>query len=145
MRTGRCACGQVTLTIVGEPVQTRQCWCRQCQQIAAGGPTHNAIFAKDDVTITGNVGSNGYVAASGNTLTQSFCPSCGSSLYAESSARPQFRTIRLGAIDEPHGLRPQMAIWTDEAPDWAVIDPAMEQYPRQPPAPTASSKQQSES
>jgi hypothetical protein len=135
--TGRCACGAVTLTIAGEPVQTRQCWCRQCQQIAAGGPTNNAVFATENVGTSGELVSHGYIAASGNTLTLWHCPSCGSPIYGQSSARPQFCTVRLGAIDEPHGLRPQMAIWIEEAPDWALIDPALEHFPRQPPAPAA--------
>jgi hypothetical protein len=133
--TGRCACGKVTLAISGEPIQTRQCWCRQCQQIAAGGATHNAIFRTEDVAIDGELASTGYVAASGNTLTLHFCPSCGSHVYGQSSARLHFRTVRFGAIDEPHGLRPQIAIWLDDAPEWAVIDPAIEQFPGQPPAP----------
>jgi hypothetical protein len=75
--------------------------------------------------------------ASGNTLTTGFCPGCGSHVDARSSARPQFRTVRLGVIDLPHDLRPGMVIWTDEAPPWAVIDPALVRYPRQPPAPAA--------
>jgi len=135
--TGRCACGQITLAISGEPVGTRQCWCRQCQQASGGGPTHNAMFRTEDVTISGEVRSHQYVAASGNTLWQWFCPACGSPVFAQSSARPQFRTIRFGALDQPHGLKPQVAIWTDDAPDWAVIDPALERYPRQPPPPPA--------
>jgi len=133
--TGRCACDSVTLSIAGEPVGTRQCWCRQCQQIAGGGPTHNAIFRTEDVTIAGEVKSHGYVAASGNALTQWFCPACGTPVYAQSSARPQFRTIRFGTLDLPHDLKPQVAIWTDDAPAWAVIDPALEQFPQQPPPP----------
>lgn len=137
--TGRCACGRVTLEVAGEPVQTRQCWCRQCQQIAAGGPTHNAIFHTEHISIAGELAALGYVAASGNTLTSWFCPACGAQIYGQSSARPEFRGVRLGAIDEPHGLRPQMAIWLDDAPDWAVIDPALEHFPRQPPVPTATS------
>ena len=90
------------------------------------------------MVVTGELASNSYVAASGNTLTASFCPSCGTQIYAQSSARMHLRTVRLGAIDEPHGLRPQMAIWTVDAPAWAVIDPAMEQFPQQPPAPAPS-------
>lgn len=131
--TGRCACGRVTLAIAGEPIQTRQCWCRQCQQIAAGSPTHNAIFQVKDVRLDGALASNGYVAASGNTLTASFCPSCGSQVYAQSSARPHLMTVRFGMLDEPHGLRPQVAIWTQDAPAWATIDPAMESWLQQPP------------
>lgn len=134
--TGRCACGAVTLAIEGQPLGTRQCWCRQCQQIAAGGPTHNAIFKADDVTATGVLASSTWPAASGNTLTFHFCPSCGTQVYGQSSARPHLMTVRFGAIDEPHGLKPEVVIWTDDAPAWAVIDPALESWPRQPPAPT---------
>lgn len=135
---GRCACGQVTLTIAADrPVQTRQCWCRQCQQIAAGGPTHNAIFRTEDVAILGDLAQHRYIAASGNTLTLSFCPACGSHVVGQSSARPQFQTVRFGVIDEPHGLAPEMAIWLDDAPDWAVIDQALARYPQQPPAPAS--------
>ena len=48
------------------------------------------------------------------------------------------RSLRIGFLDEGHGLRPTVAIWLDDAPDWAVIDPAMEQFARQPPAPPTS-------
>ena len=75
--------------------------------------------------------------ASGNVLTQEFCAHCGTPVLGRSSARPQFRTLRFGLLDEGHGLRPQAAIWTDEAPEWAVIDPALEQFAQQPPAPPA--------
>ena len=136
--TGRCACGAVMLAIAGEPVTTRQCWCRQCRQIAAGGPTHNAMFRTGDVAIDGALSTRSYVAASGNTITQSFCTVCGTPLMGQSDARPHFRVIRFGALDEPHGLRPAMAIWTDDAPDWAAIDPALEQHPRQPPPPAST-------
>lgn len=136
--TGRCACGTVTLEIAGEPLATRQCWCRQCQRLAAGGPTHNAIFKGDDVAVSGTLASSDWQAASGNTLIFSFCPSCGTQVYGQSSARMHLKTVRFGVLDQPHGLRPEMVIWTDDAPDWAQIDPALEQWPRQPPAPAAA-------
>lgn len=132
---GRCACGKVTLALAGEPIATRQCWCRQCQQIAAGGPTHNAIFRTEDVTINGDLALHSYTAASGNTLALWFCPSCGSHVFGQSSARMHLKTVRLGVIDQPHALKPQMAIWLDDAPEWAIIDPTLERFPRQPPAP----------
>lgn len=133
--TGRCACGQVTLSIEGEPAATRQCWCRQCQQIASGGPTNNATFLTENVKIKGDVASGTFTAASGNTVKQAFCPSCGAHIYGQSSARPHLLSVRFGALDEPHGLRPTMAIWTEDAPDWAVIDPSFENVARQPAPP----------
>ena len=140
--TGRCNCGAVTAVFRAPPQQTRQCWCRQCQKSAAGGPTHNAMFLTEDVTLSGEVGAWSYLAPSGNTLTQTFCRECGTPVYAQSSARPQFMTFRFGFLDEPHGLAPAMAIWTAEKPVWATIDPALPSYPGQPPAPgtTATSR-----
>jgi hypothetical protein len=133
--TGRCNCGAITVTIDAEPVATRQCWCRQCQKIAAGGPTQNALFPTDAVALTGETAQNSYTAASGNTLTHEFCPGCGTQVLGRSSGRPQYRVIRFGVLDEGHGLKPAAAIWLDDAPEWAAIDPALDHWPQQPPAP----------
>jgi len=134
--TGSCACGAVTAAISAEaPVAVRQCWCRQCQQAAGGGATNNAIFTTDSETVTGELATHAYTAASGNTLTHSYCPKCGTPVMAQTSARPHFRTMRLGFLDVGHGLAPDAAIWTGDAPPWAMIDPALQQFEAQPPAP----------
>jgi len=138
--TGRCNCGAITVVIEAGPVTTRQCWCRQCQKIAAGGATHNAVFPTEAVIITGERAETSYTAASGSTLTHEFCAACGTQVLGRSSARPQFRTIRMGLLDEGHGLRPQAAIWLDEAPDYARIDPDIEHWRQQPPPPGQPSK-----
>jgi hypothetical protein len=133
--TGRCACNAVTLTITGEALSVRQCWCRQCQQIAAGGPTHNVMFKAEDVTLSGTLGTHAYLAPSGHMLTQYFCPSCGAAVGSQSAARMHFMNIRLGMFDVPHDLKPRAVIWTSEAPAWAMLDPALEHFERQPPPP----------
>jgi len=137
--SGRCACGSITATITGEALVVRQCWCRQCQKIAAGSPTTNAMFATEALALEGTLSSNSYVAASGNLLTQHFCGQCGTPVMSESSARPQFRVIRLGFLDAPHDLAPQAAIWTEDAPPWACIDPALAVFARQAPPPQSKS------
>jgi len=133
--SARCACGAVCATISGEPVAVRECWCRQCQQVAAGGPTRNAMFRVEDIALSGTLASHEYTAASGNRLTQHFCPGCGSPVMSQSSARPHLRTLRLSFLDTGHGLAPSMAIWVTDAPPYAFIDPKLEQFPRQPPPP----------
>lgn len=134
---GKCACGTVTATVTGEPLTVRQCWCRQCQQVAGGGATNNAIFLADDVALSGTLATHDYVAASGNRLTHSYCAACGTPVMAQSSAWPSRRTLRLGFLEEPHGLAPSTAIWTDDAPRWAAIDPILRQVARQPDPPPA--------
>jgi hypothetical protein len=133
--SGRCNCGAVSATMAGEPVAVRLCWCRQCQKAAAGGPTHNAMFNTADVELSGTLRSWSYRAPSGNDLTMHNCATCATPGHAQSSARPQFMTFRLGFLDEDHGLAPSVAIWTEEMPSWARLDPKIESWPQQPPQP----------
>lgn len=135
--TGRCNCGAVTATFSAEPIAVRQCWCRQCQKVGAGSATNNALFLNENMVMSGELGWYSYLADSGNTVEQGFCPACGTPVIGRNSGRKHASVIRLGFIELPHDLRPSAAIWLDEAPAWAVIDPAVEQYPRQPPAPPA--------
>lgn len=136
--TGACLCGAVRLIAKGQPVAVRQCWCRQCQSLAAGGPTNNAIFPADLVEITGSLAKSSWQAASGNRLDFHFCPACGTQIYGQSSARMHLKTMRLGVFYQPHDLRPAAAIWLQDAPGWAVIDPGLEQFAQQPPPPPAA-------
>ena len=70
-------------------------------------------------------------ADSGNTMRRRFCPTCGSSLFANSSARPQFTVVRVGALDDPSSVQPTMNIWTSSAPTWACLDATLEQVAQQ--------------
>ena len=132
--SGSCNCGAVTATIGSEPIWVRQCWCRQCQKAAAGAATNNALFPTDAMTLNGEVRWQGYTAESGNRVEQGFCPTCGTPIFGRNSARQGSWVVRLGFLDGEHGLSPSTVIWLDEAPEWAMIDPKLEQFQRQPPA-----------
>lgn len=133
--TGRCACGSVTVAMEGEPFGVGQCWCRQCQRIAAGSASNNAIFQTVQVVTAGDLTVHTYPAESGNTSIQSFCARCGTPVFGGSSAMPEVVAVKLGIIDDPRELKPGMAMWTSEAPAWASIDPALPQFPKSPPMP----------
>ena len=133
--TGRCACGQVTATISGEPLAVRECWCRQCQKVSGGPATANAMFLARDIEISGELGETCYTAASGNTNCQLFCPSCGNPVMGRNSGRPHARVIRLGFLDHGHGLAPTAAIWLSEAPQWATVAEGLARFDGQPPNP----------
>ena len=130
--TGSCSCGKVRLAISGEAKNVRECWCRQCQKTAGGGPILNAIFLTDDVQLDGELAASGWTAHSGNEVTSYRCAACGDPVYVQGARHPHFMAIRLGVLDVGHGLSPQMIFWTEEAPGWAVLNPALPQYARQP-------------
>ncbi len=134
--TGGCLCGKVRYEIAAEaPNLVRQCWCRVCQYLSAGGATINVLFNKDAFRVSGETKVFTSVADSGATMHRSFCPSCGTPLFSEAEPRPQAIIVRAGTLDDPNLARPAVIIWTKSAPQWACFDPALPQSSDgQPPA-----------
>ena len=139
-RTGHCLCGAVRFTLLGEPTTARICWCRDCQHISGNG-TVNMIYPAEALSFTGTLSEYVSTADSGNAITRQFCPSCGSQLFAKSSARPQFRVVRVGNLDDPSSVKPSANIWAASAPGWACMDANIEQVAQQPLPPGVSPRQ----
>ena len=136
-RTGKCLCGAVNFTLNAEPLAVRVCWCRDCQHLAANG-TVNMLVPTSALTISGVLSEHTKTASSGNAITRQFCPNCGTHLFAKSDARPQFRVIRVGTLDEPCSIQPNINIWASSAPTWACLDPSLERVDQQPAPPSQS-------
>ena len=130
-RTGHCLCGAVSFRLLKEPLASRICWCRDCQHLSANG-TVNLLVDADALVVSGALADYSKPADSGNEIIRQFCPSCGSHLFARSPARPQFRVVRAGNLDEPSSIHPTTNIWTASAPHWACLDPTLEKVTQQP-------------
>lgn len=136
-RTGHCLCGAVRFRISAEPLGTRICWCRDCQHLSANGMV-NLLVATAAIEISGQMSEFVRTADSGNEIRQRFCTKCGSPLFANSSARPEFTAVRVGALDDPSSVRPTMNIWGSSAPGWACLDSKLQRFERQPPLPPSA-------
>lgn len=132
---GGCICRAVRYKAAAEPLTVRACWCRVCQYFAAGNASVNLAFAREAVTISGELRDFPLVAASGNHMHRRFCPQCGVHVTSEAEERPQLLIIRAGTLDDPRRFRPLASIWVVEAPAWAQIDASLPQFPGQPPPP----------
>ena len=136
-RSGRCLCGAVKYQFSSEPIAARVCWCKDCQHIASNG-TVNAVVTTDGLIIEGELSGYTSIAESGNEVLRRFCPKCGSHLFANSSARPQYTVLRIGTLDDPSSIRPTMNIWTKSAPTWACFDTDLDLLEGQAPPPKVS-------
>jgi hypothetical protein len=136
-RTGHCLCGAVSFKLVTEPLATRICWCRDCQHLAANG-TVNLLVQAEGLSVSGPVADYTKKSDSGNEITRQFCPSCGTHLFAKGAARPQFRVVRAGNLDDPSSVKPNMNIWAESAPGWACLDLTLERVEQQPQPPKQS-------
>lgn len=133
MHGAGCLCGAVRFTIDAEPLAARTCWCRLCQYLGAGTATANICFPADKVRWTGEIRYHDAVADSGNVLRRGFCPICGTPLTSQALIRPHQLFLRIGSLDNPDLLGPQMTIWTSQAPGWACISTEIPSVERQPP------------
>jgi hypothetical protein len=133
---GGCLCKAVRYQLNAAPIVTRICWCRVCQYIAAGSGTVNVAFAREALSVSGELGEFVMAADSGNVMRRRFCPKCGTHLFTASDARPQLIFLRAGSLDDPELARPAMTIWTQSAPSWACISTEIPRVERQPPPPT---------
>jgi len=131
-RTGGCRCGAVRYALSAEPVATRLCWCRDCQYWATGNAAVNIIVPRTAVAVEGSPRAWESLADSGHHMRRLFCAECGTQVFSEALENRDYMVVRVGTLDDADDLRPEVVIWTDSAPAWAHIDPALEAYPRQP-------------
>lgn len=117
--TGRCFCGAIRFSFDQPPIAVRTCWCRDCQYLACGNASVNAVFKSDGLQCSGELGEYVSQADSGNTMSRRFCRACGTPLFSQSASRPHLIVVRVGALDDPEAAPPESIIWAASAPSWA--------------------------
>ncbi len=115
-RTAACSCGQLTVTVVGEPDYVAACSCLECQKSTGSVFGVSTYWPKTALlAIAGKSTCWRRGSWKGRWLDNYFCPVCGSTLYwyAESAPeldrhlRRQLRRPRLPAPDLRRLVREQ--------------------------------------
>ena len=97
-----CSCGQLHLSIEGEPSRVSMCSCLACQRRTGAVISNQARFRREQITFSGKVTTWVRAAESGHTLTFHFCPTCGSTVYWENTGFPGTITVAIGNFADPH-------------------------------------------
>ena len=137
--TGGCLCGAVRYTVSVPITELRMCHCRDCQKSTGTGGSVNATLKSETIKLTqGTPKRYSVTADSGRILHRFFCGECGSPLFSRRELTPENSALRIGTLDAEHagGMRITAHIWTRSARTWAHIEPATQQFPGQPDAPT---------
>jgi hypothetical protein len=123
----------VEIAVSDDPIGARTCVCRDCQKFSGGTGTTNAFFMADAIAHEGELSWYESTADSGNTTWRAFCPKCGSHVFTRNSAASHLCGVRVSMFDDRDAIAPQAVIWTDSAPEWAVLDARLPQFPKAPP------------
>ena len=114
-RRAVCSCGQLHLTIEGEPSRISMCHCLECQRRTGAVISNQARFRREQVTFAGKATAWMRTAESGNALTFHFCPTCGSTVYWENEGFPGYVTVAIGNFADPNFPAPTIAVWESHA------------------------------
>ncbi|MBK8019245.1 MAG: GFA family protein [Betaproteobacteria bacterium] len=120
---GGCTCRLVRYRMETEPLFVHCCHCRWCQRETGTSYALNALIESDRVTIAS--GSPELVdtpSASGRGQKIFRCPRCHVAVWSHyAGAGPLVRFVRIGTLDEPDALAPDIHIHTESKQPWVVL------------------------
>ena len=113
------------------PLFVHCCHCRWCQRETGSAFVLNAMIEADRVQL---LGAEPEIidtpSASGQGQKIARCPRCCIAVWSHyAGAGPMVRFVRVGTLDEPDRLPPDIHIFTESKQRWVVIPPDMPAVP----------------
>jgi hypothetical protein len=121
---GGCACGEVRYRLTSRPMFVHCCHCLDCQRQTGSGFVLNALIETD--RIEGLSGAPEPVAIptdSGGPHDVYRCPKCRVAVWSDYGRRPALRFVRVGTLDDPTALAPDVHIFTRSKLPWVALPP----------------------
>jgi hypothetical protein len=129
---GGCACGAVRYRLGSAPMFVHCCHCRDCQRQTGSAFVINALIETDRITLlSGDPEPVTVPADSGRPHAIYRCQSCQTALWSDYGGRPALRFVRVGTLDDPTALTPDVHIFTRSKLPWVQLPeavPAFEVY-----------------
>ena len=124
---GGCTCRQVRYRLTSGPLFVHCCHCRWCQRETGTAFALNAMIEADRVELrTGEVEVVNTPSNSGKGQKIARCPRCRIALWSNyAGAGDAVRFVRVGTLDEPDRLPPDIHIYTASKQPWVILDPAV--------------------
>ena len=125
-REGGCACRAVRYRLTGEPLFVHCCHCRWCQRETGTAFALNAMVETvriqllDSAPEIVNTPTN---SGKGQQIVR--CPTCRIALWSHyAGAGNVLAFLRVGTLDEPDHLPPDIHIFTSSKQPWVTLSPS---------------------
>jgi hypothetical protein len=130
---GGCDCGRVRYRMATAPLFVHCCHCRWCQRESGASFALNALIESERVQrIAGEVLLVDTPSESGLGQQVARCPHCHLALWSHyAGSGPAVSFVRVGTLDTPDALPPDIHIFTASKQPWLVLPagtPAVPQY-----------------
>jgi hypothetical protein len=127
---GGCNCRHVRYRMIGKPLIVHCCHCRWCQRETGAAFALNAMIEADRVQLSsGEVVVIETPSNSGKGQRISRCPRCYLALWSTyAGAGEALRFLRIGTLDDPDSLTPDVHIFTASKQPWVVLPPGVPSF-----------------
>ena len=129
---GGCACGAVRYRLTSEPMFVHCCHCRDCQRQTGSAFVLNALIETERVALLAGTPEPVAVPTdSGRPHDIHRCPKCQTAVWSDYGRRGVLRFVRVGTLDDPSALPPDVHIYTRSKLPWVALPagvPAFEAY-----------------
>ena len=122
---GGCTCTALRYSLTTAPLFVHCCHCRWCQRETGSAFVLNAMIEADRVSLLqGMPEVVNTPSESGKGQKIARCPSCRIALWsAYAGAGDAIRFLRVGTLDEPDRLPPDIHIFTASKLPWVLLPP----------------------
>jgi hypothetical protein len=132
MLEGGCSCGAVRYRLGSAPLFVHCCHCKDCQRQTGSAFVLNALIETARVTVLAAQPARSEMPTeSGRPHGIYRCAKCGVAVWSEYGGVAALRFVRVGTLDRPHALRPDVHIYTRSKVPWVVLPddvPAFDAY-----------------
>jgi hypothetical protein len=130
---GGCDCRSLRYRMDARPLFVHCCHCRWCQRESGASFALNAMIETDRMSLlAGEPEIIDTPSESGRGQKIARCPKCRIAVWSNySGAGPVVRFVRVGTLDEPDRLPPDIHIFTKSKQPWIVLPagtPAVPEY-----------------
>ncbi len=123
---GGCACGQIRYRLGTPPLFVHCCHCRDCQRQTGSAFVLNALIETDRVNLlSGEPTLFRMPTDSGRPHEVARCPECGTAVWSHYGGLRVLTFSRVGTLDAPAALPPDVHIYTRSKLPWVTLPPAV--------------------
>ncbi len=122
---GRCTCGAVRYRMTSRPLIVHCCHCRWCQRETGTAFALNAVIEADRVELLAGAPEcvqTPSLSGAGQRIWR--CPQCRVALWSNyAGAGDAVRFVRVGTLEDPDTMPPDVHIFTASKQPWVVLSP----------------------
>jgi hypothetical protein len=119
---GGCTCGHVRYTVNIKPLIVHCCHCRWCQRETGSAFVLNALIENPYLQCTqGEISVIKTPTLSGRGQKIARCPQCHVALWSHYSWNAKILFLRVGTLDNPDLMPPDIHIYTQSKQPWVVL------------------------